>query len=442
MKTLRNPLLLAFLILCMGAAGCTAIQGGLSGGSSLPPRPTYAFPPIDDSYNNLPPLARGAYIYTATATTVKATAVPGIHTSTPTKVPDADRIKATISALATQEKIYVDHREAVGAFKVARKIIDMDPDNAELYLGRAHTALLLSASRRNIKDFMETLRTGLAYTDRGIALDPHMGDLYAERALILTMMGSGYPKREDRFVLYRLALDNAKKAISLGAKPEIKKSLITFQVALLDCSGAVAEAIIQATQTPHDKTYPTTLSGLSYAFFCKGDYQKALDYLQEDIKFRGKPGETFEYETFMAVLLYDLDRKDEALKLMNDSIKKFPYYFGGRYFIRATIEMDRGEYNQALNDAHLADVYTWDFGMYKSYFEGLMALRNGENDEAIKKFQYFESTNDTMYDFAMNRARDELEKLGAKPLVVTPSVNITATPIPADPDLPKVGNAG
>jgi hypothetical protein len=78
----------------------------------------------------------------------------------------------------------------------------------------------------------------------------------------------------------------------------------------------------------------------------------------------------------------------------------------------------------------MAERNSWGGGSFIAYFEGLEAVRHGQRDVAISKLQFAESTLNNEFDFAIQRSRAELEKLGAPTLVVTPSVHLSATPMP------------
>jgi len=160
-------------------------------------------------------------------------------------------------------------------------------------------------------------------------------------------------------------------------------------------------------------------------YACQGDYQKAYDYHQADLKKRHQPEDNALNEV---IYLYQLGKLDEALDMANKSIDKTAR--GAYYFLRAAIEYDRGQYGQALQDADAADRNSWDGGSFIAYFEGLEAVRHGQRDVAVNKLQFAEATLNWNFDFAIQRSRAELEKLGAPTVAVTPSVHLSATPMP------------
>jgi hypothetical protein len=59
-----------------------------------------------------------------------------------------------------------------------------------------------------------------------------------------------------------------------------------------------------------------------------------------------------------------------------------------------------------------------------------MALEAGQKEQAINLLQQAEATLDENHMLIRSRIVEELAKLGAEPLTLTPSVKIDSTPIP------------
>ena len=213
-----------------------------------------------------------------------------------------------------------------------------------------------------------------------------------------------------------------------------ERSIIYFETYLGDCENAESEATRQATAQPFVDNYvPTTLTELEDAYACKGDYQKALDYHMQNLKQSNQTDEDCGCQAETAIYLNQLGRNQEAYDLINKAIFKNPNYFGGGYFTRAVIEFDLGEYDKALDDANHAEGNSWAHGMFFNYIEGLNAERLGNTQEAITKLQDAEASFGPDTGYAMRRARTELKKLGAEPLTIKTSANVSSPPIPVYP---------
>jgi hypothetical protein len=61
---------------------------------------------------------------------------------------------------------------------------------------------------------------------------------------------------------------------------------------------------------------------------------------------------------------------------------------------------------------------------------GKMALDKGDRAEGIRLLQEAEATVDHNFNTLRRRIQLELANRGAKPMVITPSITVTSTPIP------------
>jgi tetratricopeptide (TPR) repeat protein len=376
-----------------------------------------------------------AYIaWQQTSITNITTAAPVIVNAqpTPNKTPG---VEATISALEIEAGKYYDNYEYDKVLDLYEKMIALDPNNPEVYVESAYYFRRIANNKHSLDDFMDILNRGVATVNKGIEVDPKYGDLYAQRAFLFGTMANAYAYRVDGYTLNQLALDNLQASNSLGSKrmqhPE--RYWVNYLAFARQCDQAVTEANRLAAVEPPDDTYePTIESVLELAYACKGDYKKALEYYLIDLR---KTNSQDDACSCSSVYYYLLGKSDETLEKLNKSISDYPNYYGSRYFLRALIEYDRGEYDQALIDAQHADGNAWAFGMNSAYIQGLNAARLGQTEEAIRNLQYAEATFGGTYYFVAERAREELKKLKATPLVITPSVPITATPMPVYPTL-------
>jgi len=410
MNTYRKPLFWGMVLLLAILMGCAACLGGYI---------VFGQPLITS------PDQHGLITYT------QFTDEPGLN-----------NMQSTIVALKYEQKKYFDQRDTDKTIAISERVIALDPDNPTEYFDNAYIYRHLAERKTSLGDYMDLLKKSLAYADKGISLAPKNGDLYLQRSYTLITLSNGYAYRADRDYLNRQALEDMKKGIALGNSiPVAEKNLVADNVELQDCDSAMSEAIRQATAEPAgSKDEPSGATMLEGVYLCKGDYQKALEYHMANLKKFNRTDKDCGCEGVTAMYLYQLGKTDDAYNMVNQALIEKPNYVGSRYFIRAAIEFDRGEYDKALEDAEYAEGSSWAFGTFRNYIEGLNAERLGHTQEAITKLQYVEATMNENYNFATRRAHAELEKLGAVPLVVTPSVHLSTTPEPpaSSPDLNTV----
>ena len=343
---------------------------------------------------------------------------------------DSASREATTSVLGYQMNQYYLQNNMGKWMETADQAVALDPDNYQLHYYRANMFQTQAEIQKGLVQHMEILAKGLDDINRAILIDPSNGDGYSMRAIILYDFGEGYPFRADREYYYRLALENINYAVPLKSPRNLhpERYQVKYEVYLQNCENALIETRqLEKTISPENVVPPTLESLYESVYACQGDYQKAYDYHLASLK---KTEKTEDRPAVTAIYLYQLGKVDEAVSLINTALSAPGAIKGPLYFVRAAIEYDHSQYAQALQDADMADRNSWSAGTFSAYFEGLEAVRKGQKDEAINKLQYAEATLETEFNFAIIRSRAELEKIGAKTLVVTPSVHFSATPMP------------
>jgi tetratricopeptide (TPR) repeat protein len=344
-------------------------------------------------------------------------------------------VKATTDALHYQMGQAYKNGEDDKVIELQEKIIALNPNDPKMYYEAGYGFREVAERKHSLDDYMDLLNRGITYVNKGIEIDPKMGDLYMERAFLFNSMGAGYPYRVDYDYLNQLALENLQASSSLRTYSEAhpERYWVSYLRITRQCDQAIAEAErLAAVEPADDVESPTIDSLLASAYGCKGDYEKALKYYQIDLRKRKAQDDACSCST---VYYYLGGKTDEALERLNKSISDYPNYNGTRYFLRALIEYDRGEYDQALQDAETSEGESWAHGINIAYIEGMNDARLGKTADAIEKLQYAEATFRDEYYFVAERAREALKKLKATPLAITPSVQITATPMPVYPTL-------
>ena len=358
---------------------------------------------------------------------------PLVNNQMPTPTPmDTLSREATLSAYGYEMDQYFQQKDMQNWMTTADKAVALDPTNYRTYFYRAEVFKASAQDQIGLQQYMDILTRGLQDIDKAISLENSDGDLFLLRSKILSDMAAGYPYRADRNYFYQKALENARVAEKLGSPQKLhpERQVVMYLTYLGDCSSAMDQINRLSDSPPDEDSKTLTLDNVNeLTFACQGEYQKAYD------KFSAYLMTTNNSDGFSlaeAVYLYQLGKLDEALKIVDRGTSGQKERNGDFYFVRALVEYDQGMDKQALQDADLADRYSWSANSFTSYIEGLEDVRNGKKDLAVQKLQYAEATLDILFNSAIHRAHLELEKLDAKPLQITPAVHISATSIPSN----------
>src|SRR5574337_238989 len=121
------------------------------------------------------------------------------------------------------------------------------------------------------------------------------------------------------------------------------------------------------------------------------------------------------------LILYSLDRLDEALSQINASIDATPCCFGPRYYLRALIYYRLGRTDLALADIETGSGLAWQRGGVRSYVLGLIALDSGQREQGMNLLLEAEASLHPQYSSTiLKQTQPEFAKLGATPLVINP----------------------
>jgi tetratricopeptide (TPR) repeat protein len=182
-----------------------------------------------------------------------------------------------------------------------------------------------------------------------------------------------------------------------------------------------------ATADPSDvPTVAGLHSALSNGYLCKGQVHDALYEMNWTLAREW----SVERRWRRSILLYNLGRLDEALEELDWVIQQEPTIYGYRYHLRALIEFDRGNPEQAAQDLETGARYTWSRSGLYAYVSALLALERGDTQAGVEALRLAEASLVRENGPILDRARGDLQELGVEPLVLTPSVPIRSTPIP------------
>ena len=314
------------------------------------------------------------------------------------------------------------------------EVIAQMPDSDVAHYQRAVCYYNLLPREHSLQQYEFYSRSALADMDKAISLQPRNGDYYSFRHDVIITFADWEEYRVNRQAILLIAHDDIKAAIAYGYTPAYRftdRVNAADMIALEQCDQGLAETqrILQSTATND-----TSITGLyrmeAEAYECLGRLDEAVQAIDAALH---NPDYVIEKSYQKAAYLYQAGRLDEALSVLNDSFDKKPLYQGYRYYLRALIYYETGKKDLATADLQTGSLYTWEHQAVYAYVNGKMALDAGQRDEGIRDLQMAEATLDFNFLPLRSRIQKELAQLGAEPLSITPSINITATPIPINP---------
>jgi len=306
------------------------------------------------------------------------------------------------------------------------KVLEFIPEDAEIYYLRGQEYLKLLQTQRAQQEYAYYLSLAGADFEKAIELKPYYkGDYYLGRYKYYDYLSILQMNRVDKLEMQRIALDNLTMANRLGNYDPLAERYVIFSNILVgNCDEGIAQAnhLIETEA----ETSAAFYTGLELGYMCRNEPEEALQYADKAISIR----DTCERRLERARVLYALNRLDDALADMDFSIAQDPYYCGDRYYLRALLFAEKGEFDKAQDDLDFGIGQTWSRGGLLSYALGKIALGKGDKDSAILYFQDAEATYQFL-DPVLTKIRDNLTSVGAKPLEVFTSMSpATAIPTP------------
>lgn len=360
--------------------------------------------------------------------TASYTPKPPSATPSATATPSFDERWTEVSYAVMSANSYMAEEKYGEAITSWNRVISVIPEHAEAYYGRGLSYKGLMNNQRSLHEFTEYLYRALRDLDQAIALDPYPGNYYRVRAILYETMAGIEPYRVNRDYLYGVALENYQMSNALGNTFEYSERTPGF---ILTYIGECEEGRREANELidmagGQDVGYSAGLNHmLALSYMCEGQDWKALSHIDIAIAIDPIPSRRYE----RAVIQYSLGRLKDALKELDQLIVEQPYYTGRRYFLRALIYSQMGEFDLAEEDLMFGRSQTWGQYGLLPYAEGLLVFENGDTESAIELLKYAESTLPTKYGTILVNIHQLLENLGTSPTELQIDVDITSTPI-------------
>jgi tetratricopeptide (TPR) repeat protein len=316
------------------------------------------------------------------------------------------------------------------ALELWDQILSDDSDNADAYYGRATCYYQSIFGERSFDNFLRKLDHALQDVDTAIGLRNDIGDYYSMRERIYLALADIADLQVDSIYLVNIALDNARKAAALGTTIDelADRTVITDMIYAGKCTEALPEIDTLLNKlAPGDTARGGLLTMRSLAYSCLGRLQDALQTV-EDAMWNNQ---NMDYKNWLkAVYLFQLERYDDALPIINHMIACCSSYGGERYYLRAALYYGLGKTDQAEQDLSIGMGNTWSRNAILPYVEGKLALDAGDKETAIAQLQYAEASLPSYYYALRSKIQTQLDELGASPLQPTLSTHYTGTPIP------------
>jgi tetratricopeptide (TPR) repeat protein len=339
-----------------------------------------------------------------------------------TPTPDSAGMKATVYALHFQANVF-EHQEVYEKIvPVMDKAISIDPSNARSYFRRGAAYSKLISNLRDQSEYITYLNFAIKDFDKAIELNsPEYSDwaYYKNRANAYNNLAGVNPYRADSDKLYQIALDNYQLAYQLGGPTYI----LYYEVDMLVQLGRWNEAEEKANQIIKNKNTDDGLhQDLSILYSIKGDYRKAIDqaeFLQDGC-----------YSLYTkSLIFYNANQKDKAFNIINQCINDSPEFSGYRYFLRALIYLDRGDYKLAKQDLDIGERNTWGRNGLHDYVLGKLLIHDGKRAEGIEYIRQGEATMNRNVGPLLLRIQKEIRNLTVDFLTPETGTVLEVTPL-------------
>jgi tetratricopeptide (TPR) repeat protein len=346
-------------------------------------------------------------------------------TATRASTPLPTTINQTTSAelLMEQAQNLMDLKSFESAIPIIDQAIVANPNWALLYYQRGICYLSMPDNITVQSEAISRLQSAINNFDQAISLNsPNYSNwiYYTNLGVAYWELGEMYPNRTDREPYYETALKNFQLGYALGGNDY----LLILQLNRLTSLGRWDEALQLGLRLERDFNNDDSIhTNLASIYSIKGDFNNAIKEIDQVSNACSNM-----YDK--ALVYYNADKVDKAFDIIDSCIKKSPGYGGARYFMRALIYTDRGQYDLAKQDLIIGSYSTWSvFGLY-DYVMGRILIHEGENQEGVHYLQLAEASFPRDGGPLLTKMQKELEKIGAKLLTSTTEPPLVITPFP------------
>ncbi len=339
---------------------------------------------------------------------------------------------SSILDLSKQAQSIMDQGGYSLAIGIWDQVLAQDPQDDNAYYQRATCYYKMSQEKNVLEYYQSDIGHALRDIDAAIAIRGDIGDYYALRQSIYIGILSVLDVEVDREYIANIALENARKAYSLGTtlEPYPDRIIITDLLFSNQCQKALEELQLLLESTPaDDSSRGGLLSIQSQVFSCLGRLEDAIDAI--DTSMFNEMNLSWK-KWLKSVYLYQHGEYEESLLLLDKLIAENYNGGGERFYLRAAIYFAQGKFDRVPGELNKGRARTWMRYEMLPYVEAQMALREGNTEQAIRILLYDETTFEPLFFPTQWKVQKQLSGLGVTPLNPTPSISITypATPIP------------
>jgi len=316
------------------------------------------------------------------------------------------------------------------AIDLWNSIIDALPDYGYAYYQRAECFQEMARIRVKSEDAQADLQLALNDNQKALELGPVTGDHYLQRYAIWWRLAWFEPLRNTRTELFEHSNADLEEAIRLGNSDTIPKLRTAFLALDLGHCQAALE-IFSSLMEDSVKNQPSAglNEGLARSYLCFGWLDAAR--LHIDLALAIQP--TMQRRMTKIIIQINQGELNEALFSLNEWMEEDPYFYGERYYLRALVYHDLGEYEKSAADLQVGSTQVWGVEGLRHYVEALLALREGNINDGQRLLVLAEQTMTYDYGPLLGRVRREVGIIDAEvEAPVLPQIAaeiLTATPV-------------
>lgn len=383
--------------------------------STLPFGPTYTMTP--------------SQVPSPTATLTITPIPTNTATPIPTATKDLQTRMQSVQVEMDTANSEIDSGDYPNAILDLNHIIERVPDYARAYYLRGYSYF---KSKDHLNDegvYLDDLQKAINDFNIAISLDPTAYKYFQFRSFSIEDYGNELISTADKNAMLELAMDDMNTARNLYA-PKVDVGIETSIAEINNDMGNCEEALLHINEVAAmpgltDDQIEYIKEDQMRSYLCLGNSQKGLDVLHS---LKDCDSECYDYTE--SLLLYESGNINEALNVLNESIENFPNYGGGRYYVRALIEVDNEEYDKAYEDLYYGAGNTWGRNGLYWLVQALIYYNDEETDYGDYFMNFAAISTDPLLGPKINqRIQDEMKKHGINNIEYTPEPLTIRTPM-------------
>jgi tetratricopeptide (TPR) repeat protein len=383
--------------------------------STLPFGPTYTLTP--------------SQVPSPTATLTITPIPTNTATPIPTATKDLQTRMQSVQVEMDTANSEIDSGDYQNAILDLNDIIERVPDYARAYYLRGYSYFKSKDHLHDESVYFDVLQKAINDFNIAISLDPTAYKYFQFRSFSIEDYGLELISTTDKNAMMEAAMDDMNTAKNLYA-PKVDAGIETSISEINNEMGNCEEALTHLNElenmqdlTDDQKEY--IKEGKLVSYVCLGEYQKGLEIFDS---IHGCDADCFVY--YESILLYESGNSNKALNVLNESIEASPDYGGSRYYMKALIEIDNGDYDQAYEDLYYGAGNTWTRDGIFWLVQALIYYNADETDLGDYYMNYAAISMDPLLGPKINqRILDEMDKHGISKIEYTPDPLTVRTPM-------------